>query len=149
MRGRKRPLIFRMGKKVETVSAKRDYYEVLGISKTADASAIKKAYRKLAKKYHPDSNPGNKAAAEKFKEVTEAYAQGNGVLAVRFVDDHIGLAAVLGTEMEEILNLLPHEIEVSETAHQNDFQLAKSISRSVMAAMASTTTTALGTMIGS
>ena len=62
-----------MGKKVETVSAKRDYYEVLGINKTADASAIKKAYRKLAKKYHPDSNPGNKAAAEKFKEVTEAY----------------------------------------------------------------------------
>ena len=62
-----------MGKKVETVSAKRDYYEVLGISKSADASAIKKAYRKLAKKYHPDSNPGNKAAAEKFKEDTEAY----------------------------------------------------------------------------
>ena len=55
------------------MSAKRDYYEVLGINKTADASAIKKAYRKLAKKYHPDSNPGNKAAAEKFKEVTEAY----------------------------------------------------------------------------
>ena len=55
------------------VSAKRDYYEVLGVSKTADASAIKKAYRKLAKKYHPDSNPGNKAAAERFKEVTEAY----------------------------------------------------------------------------
>lgn len=55
------------------MSAKRDYYEVLGVSKTADASAIKKAYRKLAKKYHPDSNPGNKAAAERFKEVTEAY----------------------------------------------------------------------------
>ena len=73
MRGRKRPLIFRRGKKVKTVSAKRDYYEVLGVSKTADASAIKKAYRKLAKKYHPDSNPGNKAAAERFKEVTEAY----------------------------------------------------------------------------
>ena len=73
MRGRKRPLIFRRGKKVKTVSAKRDYYEVLGVSKTADASAIKKAYRKLAKKYHTDSNPGNKAAAERFKEVTEAY----------------------------------------------------------------------------
>lgn len=73
MRGRKRPLIFRIGKKVKTVGAKRDYYEVLGVSKTADASAIKKAYRKLAKKYHPDSNPGNKAAAERFKEVTEAY----------------------------------------------------------------------------
>ena len=55
------------------MSAKRDYYEVLGVSKTADVSAIKKAYRKLAKKYHPDSNPGNKAAAERFKEVTEAY----------------------------------------------------------------------------
>ena len=55
------------------MGAKRDYYEVLGVSKTADASAIKKAYRKLAKKYHPDSNPGNKAAAERFKEVTEAY----------------------------------------------------------------------------
>ena len=48
---------------------KRDYYEVLGIDKTADPATIKKAYRKLAKKYHPDSNVGNEAAAEKFKEV--------------------------------------------------------------------------------
>lgn len=53
---------------------KRDYYEVLGISKNADENTIKKAYRKLAKKYHPDTNAGNSAAAEKFKEVTEAYA---------------------------------------------------------------------------
>ena len=52
---------------------KRDYYEVLGIDKTADPATIKKAYRKLAKKYHPDSNVGNAAAAEKFKEVNEAY----------------------------------------------------------------------------
>ena len=52
---------------------KRDYYEVLGIDKTADPATIKKAYRKLAKKYHPDSNVGNEAAAEKFKEVNEAY----------------------------------------------------------------------------
>ena len=51
---------------------KRDYYEVLGIDKTADPATIKKAYRKLAKKYHPDSNVGNEAAAEKFKEVNEA-----------------------------------------------------------------------------
>lgn len=52
---------------------KRDYYEVLGVSKEADSSAIKKAYRKLAKKYHPDMNPGDKEAEAKFKEATEAY----------------------------------------------------------------------------
>ena len=53
--------------------AKRDYYEVLGIGRNADAKEIKKAYRKLAKKYHPDMNPGDKQAEQKFKEVTEAY----------------------------------------------------------------------------
>ena len=52
---------------------KRDYYEVLGIGKQADEKEIKKAYRKLAKKYHPDMNPDDKAAEQKFKEVTEAY----------------------------------------------------------------------------
>ena len=52
---------------------KRDYYEVLGVSRNADAATIKKAYRKLAKKYHPDSNEGNATAAERFKEVNEAY----------------------------------------------------------------------------
>ena len=52
---------------------KRDYYEVLGVSKDADEAAIKKAYRQLAKKYHPDVNPGDKDAEEKFKEVNEAY----------------------------------------------------------------------------
>lgn len=52
---------------------KRDYYEVLGVDKNASAEAIKKAYRKLAKKYHPDSNKENPEAEEKFKEVTEAY----------------------------------------------------------------------------
>ena len=52
---------------------KRDYYEVLGIDKSADEAAIKNAYRKLAKKYHPDVNPGDKTAEEKFKEVNEAY----------------------------------------------------------------------------
>jgi molecular chaperone DnaJ len=53
--------------------AKRDYYEVLGISKGASAEEIKKAYRKLAIQYHPDKNQGNKNAEEKFKEATEAY----------------------------------------------------------------------------
>ena len=53
---------------------KRDYYEVLGVEKSADESAIKSAYRKLAKKYHPDMNPGDQEAEKKFKEASEAYA---------------------------------------------------------------------------
>lgn len=53
---------------------KRDYYEVLGVDKSADDAAIKKAYRQLAKKYHPDTNPGNAEAEAKFKEASEAYA---------------------------------------------------------------------------
>ncbi len=55
------------------MAEKRDYYEVLGVSKNAEASEIKKAYRKLALQYHPDKNPGNKEAEEKFKEAAEAY----------------------------------------------------------------------------
>ncbi|MCB0551547.1 MAG: molecular chaperone DnaJ [Phaeodactylibacter sp.] len=53
--------------------AKRDYYEVLGVGKDADATAIKKAYRKMAIQYHPDKNPGDKTAEDKFKEAAEAY----------------------------------------------------------------------------
>lgn len=52
---------------------KRDYYEVLGVSKTATPDELKKAYRKMAIKYHPDKNPGDKEAEEKFKEAAEAY----------------------------------------------------------------------------
>ena len=53
--------------------SKRDYYEILGVEKSADIATIKKAYRKLAMKFHPDRNPGNKEAEEKFKEAAEAY----------------------------------------------------------------------------
>ena len=52
----------------------RDYYEILGVDRSADEQTIKRAYRKLAKKYHPDTNKGNAIAEEKFKEATEAYA---------------------------------------------------------------------------
>ncbi len=54
-------------------AGKRDYYEVLGVSRDADENELKRAYRALAKKYHPDVNPGDEAAAEKFKEASEAY----------------------------------------------------------------------------
>ena len=53
--------------------AKRDYYDILGVSKGSTADEIKKAYRKKAIKYHPDKNPDNKEAEEKFKEAAEAY----------------------------------------------------------------------------
>ena len=55
------------------METKRDYYEVLGVNREAEEGAIKKAYRKLAKKYHPDTNAGNAQAEQRFKEITEAY----------------------------------------------------------------------------
>ncbi|MDD6213351.1 MAG: J domain-containing protein [Clostridiales bacterium] len=74
------------------MKGKRDYYEILGVTKDADAAVIKRAYRKLAKKYHPDSNKGNQKAEEVFKEITEAY----GVLGdekKRKLYDQYGFAA--------------------------------------------------------
>ena len=56
------------------MGTQKDYYELLGVSRDADTDTIKKAYRKLAKKYHPDTNSGNPQAAEMFKKITEAYS---------------------------------------------------------------------------
>src|SRR5262245_54092541 len=77
--------------------AKRDYYEVLGVGRDADDSALKSAYRKLALQHHPDRNPNNPEAEEKFKEAAEAY----GILSdgqKRATYDRYGHAAVNGTQ---------------------------------------------------
>ena len=76
--------------------AKRDYYDCLGVKKTANDKEIKSAYRKLAKKYHPDTNPGDKQAEQRFKEITEAY----NVLSdkeKRKLYDQFGMAAFDGS----------------------------------------------------
>ena len=81
------------------MAAKRDYYEVLGVSKNATEDEIKKAYRKLAKKYHPDANPNNKEEAEaKFKEVNEAYENLSDPQKRRIKEGHL--------DREDIIHIL-------------------------------------------
>ena len=88
---------------------KTDYYDVLGINKNADEKTIKKAYRKLAKKYHPDINPGDSNAEAKFKEVTEAYE----VLSdpeKKKLYDRFGHAAFDGTGMHSLARMVTMEV---------------------------------------
>ena len=81
--------------------AKRDYYEILGIDKNADEATIKKAYRTLAMKYHPDRNPGDKEAVEKMKEINEAYAVLSDREKRRLYDTY-GHAGLQGLTQEDI-----------------------------------------------
>ena len=91
---------------------KRDYYEILGVEHNASPEEIKKAYRKVALKYHPDKNPNNKAAEEKFKEAAEAYEiLSQAEKRQRY--DRFGHAGVNGSggrgaevNMEDILSLI-------------------------------------------
>ena len=91
---------------------KRDYYEVLGISKGASEDEIKKAYKKMARKYHPDLNPGDKEAEEKFKEVNEAYeVLSDANKKARY--DQYGHAGVNGGPAGDLLitiTVRPHEL---------------------------------------
>ena len=79
--------------------AKRDYYDVLGVNKSASPEDIKSAYRKLAVKYHPDKNPGDKSAEEKFKEASEAY----GILSDKSKKEIIDNLATLRLKMAVVV----------------------------------------------
>ena len=96
--------------------AKRDYYDVLGVSKSASPDELKSAYRKLAVKYHPDKNPGDKSAEDKFKEASEAY----GVLSDKSKKenyDNFGHAAFENGAVVEVV------LEVSEVLVVLIFQI--------------------------
>src|SRR5580698_3578069 len=91
-------------------TAKRDYYEVLEISKTSTVEEVKKAYRKAAHKYHPDKNPGDKAAELKFKECAEAYEVLSDEQKRARYDQH-GHDGLRGTTMHDYSNMDVGSIE--------------------------------------
>lgn len=84
------------------MAAKRDFYEVLGIDKNADEATIKKAYRKLAKKYHPDMNKGNPNAEKIFQEVTEAYEVLGDPKKRKLYDEYGGISLEAGFDPEKM-----------------------------------------------
>ena len=86
------------------MAAKRDYYQVLGVARSASAEEIKKAYRKLALQFHPDRNPGNKEAEDKFKEAAEAYeVLGDQTKKQRY--DQFGHEGIRGTDFHPFTNV--------------------------------------------
>ena len=98
------------------MAAKRDYYEILGVAKNASDAEIKKSYRRLAMKYHPDRNPDDKSAEEKFKEAKEAYE----VLSdnqKRAAYDQFGHAGVEAAGRREGVTTMAQSIRAVPTSH--------------------------------
>ena len=93
--------------------SKRDYYDILGVDRSAQGDKLKKAYRKLAMKYHPDRNPDDSSASEKFKETTEAYEVLSDLLQT-----HLMMFSVIFSEIfseGEILFLDPEDPTEAQT----------------------------------
>ena len=93
--------------------AKRDFYDILGVSKNASPDELKSAYRKLAVKHHPDKNPGDRAAEDKFKEASEAY----GILS----DKKNKITIILGTLL--LKEVAEDRVEVLEVLAEQTFRI--------------------------